>query len=381
METSQALPAGAVVPSDLVELTTGGGPFLTIELNTESAIENAARTTDRRWRSLRSDLETRGVPDEVLRSVDPLIAEAHLGGDGLVVVADAGGLRHVEHGPAPGPQDRGWWEPLPRLATALRWRQASVPFVLALADRTGANLYAFTGGPDEAPAAEREIEGDEFPITKVGPGGWSQRRYQERAENTWEENAEDVANAVARLAGRVEARLVLLGGDVRATTLIRGSWPPGFELPVEVVPGERPWDGSGSMMPDAAREVLDGFVEGETRAIVERFREEAGQGDLAVEGASATMAALSALAVAVLLLNDDVDDEATAWVGAEAIPVVGGRGDLESLGVQAAVEVRRADALIRAAIGTSAGIRFVPPETPLPDGVGALLRWSGSTGS
>jgi hypothetical protein len=299
-------------------------------------------------------------------------------------VADASGVRHVEHGARPGAIDgAGWWDPLPRLALPIRWRQAEVPFVVALADRTGATLYGFRHGPEDRPDVEREVRGDaDFPITKVGPGGWAQRRYQERAENTWEENAADVAGAVVRLAERVGAGLVLLAGDVRAVTLIRDSWPAGFDLPVEVVAGERPWEGSGPMIPDDARDVVDRFVEGETRAIVERFRQEKGQGDLAADGTAATLGALAAAQVAILLLQEDADeDETTAWIGPEAVPVGAMREDLETLGVERPVEARRVDALIRAAVGTSAAIRFVRPDTGLTDGVGALLRWGNSAAS
>ena len=37
------------------------------------------------------------------------------------------------------------------------------------------------------------------PITKIAAGGWSQRRYQQRAENTWEDNARDVAGACSAM--------------------------------------------------------------------------------------------------------------------------------------------------------------------------------------
>jgi release factor family 2 len=384
METSQALPAGAVAAGELADLTRGEGPFLTVVVTTEAAVENAAQRSEQRWKTLRADLEGRGVPEAVLAAVDPEVAEAHLSGDGLFVVADATGVRHVEHGPVPGPLDRGWWAPIPRLGTLLRWRQASVPFVVVLADRTGANLYGFRRGPDDAPDVERTVEGDDAVIRKVGPGGWSQRRYQDRAENTWQVNAEDVAQAVAGLASRIGVRLVLLAGDVRATTLIRESWPPGFDVPVEVVPGERPWDGSGTMIPDEAQAVVDRFVEAETEAIVARFREEKGQDDLAAEGAPATIAALAASQVAVLLLHDVPEpdngedaDEPVAWVGPDRTQIATTRAGLERLGVDPEVEVPRADALIAAVIATSAAVRLVPAETGLADGVGALLRWSG----
>ena len=380
METSEALPAGAVLATDLAPLASGAGPFLTVVLNTEAGIQNAAQKSEQRWHALRRELSDR-VPEDVLSAVDPLVPEAHLSGDGLFVVADGSGVRHVEHGPAPGPSDRGWWEPVPRLATALEWRQRAIPFVVALADRTGANLYGFRHGPDDRPDVDREVEGEDRPIRKVHPGGWSQRRYQERAENTWEQNAEDVARSIERLASRIEARLVLLAGDVRATTLIQESWPAGFELPVEVVSGERPWEGSGPRIPDAAQEVIDRFVESETRAIVDRFHQEKGQHDLAAEGAARTIAALSESRVGVLLVHEGAGGDATAWTGPEPIPVGSTRDELDGLGVGSPIEVPRVDAMLRAAIGTSAAVRFVPSNAGLADGVGALLRWSSPEGS
>jgi hypothetical protein len=385
METSETLPAGAVGASDLSELVSGTGPFLTVVMNTEAEVENAAQRSDKRWRTLRSDLaEIRHVPEPVLAAVDPLIPDAHLSGDGLLVVADASGVRHVEHGAVPGPRDEASWEPLPRLTRALSWRQASVPFVLALADRTGADLFGFRHGPEAHPDLERDIEGDDFPIRKVKPGGWSQRRYQRRAENTWEENAEDVAQAIARLAARIEARLVMLAGDVRAVGLIQDSWPGEFEVPVEVVQGDRPHGRAGRgrpgrLIPDEAQAVIDRVVEADTRAFLDRFRQERGQRDLAADGAATTIGALAAAQVAVLLLREDAEREDTpAWIGPEAIEIAGSHEDLAELGIEPAVEVRRIDALIRAAIGTSAGIRLVPADAELTDGIGALLRWGGA---
>lgn len=381
METSEALPLGAVSVDDLAPLASSEGPFLTALLVTESSVENAAQRSEQRWRTLRRDLADRGVPDEVLAAVDPIIPDAHLSGDGLLIVADASGVRHVEHGATPGPVDRAWWEAVPRLRTLIGWRQASIPFVVALADRTGADLYGFQHGPEDRPDVEREVEGDDYPIRKVGPGGWAQRRYQERAENTWEENAENVAQATAKLAEGLGARLVLLAGDVRAATLIQDSWPAGFRLPVEVLPGQRPWDRSGPMIPDDAREVLDRFARRESDAIVERFRQEKGQQDLAAEGSRATIEALAESQVAVLMLPDstepnDVEDESMAWIGRDPSQIGATREGLQELGIASPVEVPTMDALIRAAIATSAAIRLVPDDAGLTDGVGALLRWA-----
>jgi hypothetical protein len=56
------------------------------------------------------------------------------------------------------------------------------------------------------------------------------------------------------------------------------------------------------------------------------------------------------------------------------------RDGLAALGVDDPIEAPLTDALIRTAIATAAAVRFLPSETGLADGVGALLRWSSASG-
>ena len=69
------------------------------------------------------------------------------------------------------------------------------------------------------------VEGSTVHIHRGHPGGWSQRRFQQRAENTWEDNARDVADAVATLARKVDAEFVGVSGDIRAQTFILDHLP------------------------------------------------------------------------------------------------------------------------------------------------------------
>ena len=48
-------------------------------------------------------------------------------------------------------------------------------------------------------------EGDTEYIHRCHPGGWSQRRFQQRAENPRDDNANDIALAAHALAQRAEA--------------------------------------------------------------------------------------------------------------------------------------------------------------------------------
>src|SRR5207244_4321477 len=126
----------------------------------------------------------------------PLVADAHLEGQTLAVIANARGLLHVSHQPEPPARDLARWAPLPGVGPLLEWRQLSAPHVIALADRQGADLVAVRR---DAHPVERTAGGADDPLSKSKPGGWSQPRYQQRAENTWEHNADDVAKELTRM--------------------------------------------------------------------------------------------------------------------------------------------------------------------------------------
>jgi len=111
-----------------------------------------------------------------------------------------------------------------------------------------------------------------------------------------------------------------------------------------------------------------------------RGDEELGQHDRAVVGTRETFSALQKAQVEVLLVHDDPADERTAWFGDTPTAVGATGGDLEpaDLGVDPGAECvgRLVDVAIWAAIGTGADVRAVPSVHALPDGLGAILRWS-----
>src|SRR5687767_14746447 len=102
MKTSEPLTHGAVEAPDLGGLVHRGGPFLSLYLNTEREVENAARRSNTRWKRARADLEAQDAPEAALARIDPLVPDAHLAGDCLAVIADAEQILHVEHGPQVG---------------------------------------------------------------------------------------------------------------------------------------------------------------------------------------------------------------------------------------------------------------------------------------
>src|SRR5262249_17828898 len=151
------------------------------------------------------------------------------------------------------------------------------------------------------------------------PGGWSQPRYQRRAEDSWQHNAAAVAQVITRALRDLRAGLLLVAGDVRAVQLLRDHLPPALRRQVTLrhVPGGRGHDGSEAVRRAAIVEAVDGYVADRARAALERFTER-GKGGT-VEGEAATLSALAAGRVDTLLLNDDRDDERKAWYGPDTL--------------------------------------------------------------
>jgi hypothetical protein len=373
MEAAAPLHAG-LHAQDLARITAPPGPYLTLYLPTDPEIENAAQKSLAAWKSERRDLEEQGVPAEILDAIDPLVPDAHQKGRCLAALASQNaGLVHVEHGPLPPPMPRSSWAALPALAPIVEWRQMQAPYILVLTDRAGANIVAFQG---EETVATRSAGVEEHILRKSAPGGWSQRRYQQHAENTWEDNAEDVAEEVARLAKQIDAVLVVGAGDVRALEMLEKALPKELDGIFHTIPGGRAAGTDKTEIEDEARQQVAMLIEQATGRVLDRFREEVGQRDLAVEGADATLEALSRAQIDTLLIYDHGEDDRTAWFGLEPIPIAATEARLAELNIEPRSEGRLIDVLVRAALGTGAGIRVVPAEAGIADNVGALLRWT-----
>jgi Bacterial archaeo-eukaryotic release factor family 2 len=376
MEASARLTGGAVEAPDLVELVRRPGPFLSMYLHTERHVENAAHRSEVRWRTVRNGLERQAVPEAVLDEIEAIVPQAHLEGDCLAVVADDEEILHVEHGTALGPNDEATWDALPRLLPIVRWRQSEPPYVVVLTDRTGADLFAFVRGlPD---VIRDEVMGEHDVIRKVQPGGWSQRRFQQRAEDSWEQNAEQVAERVTRLVDAIRPEFVAVAGDVRAVQLLRGSLPERVDELVHPIDKEIPRKlEPEEPIPDDVWALVQQHVREAGERLLATFEEERGQHDKAVEGVDATARALSQGQVAVLLTTETEINRELSF-GPEPSLVGSSPEELKELGVDSPEQGKACEVLVRAALGTGARLRVLDDDARIDDGVGALLRWSTS---
>jgi peptide subunit release factor 1 (eRF1) len=254
----------------------------------------------------------------------------------------------------------------------LQASEAHIPYVLVLADRTGADIH----GDGRRTSVDTSVEGSQTEIERNQPGGWSQKRFQQRAIDSWKRNAAEVAEKVAEVAEQLSARLVLVGGDEHAVVPLVDALPKRWAPRVKLLEhATRAPGGDAAKLGDEVRRLVRTRWAEDEVALLRRFREEDGQHDKAANGSELVIKALQAAMVATLLVHDDEDDERTAWFGPDPTHVSIDAGDLEAMGVDDPREARLVDIVVRAAFGTGAVVRLVPVGT-VRDGVGALLRAS-----
>lgn len=339
--------------SDLREFVRGAGPFLSIAIPTPSRSDDAAHQFDIRWKNALSQISGDAWTPAEIAELEGLGRDLRHGeGAAVIILHRRGGPRLIEFVDEPVRETRVDEGPLPRLAPLIEARQRVIPHVVVETDRAGADLTAFDGG---SVLTSETVEGDRLYIHRGHPGGWSQRRFQQRAENTWEENARLVAGETAALARRVDAELIVVSGEVRARSLLVGDLDGMHDVP-DVIGIE---SGSPEAIADDVVRLLTDRVARWIRDLAERVREGAGHGRATIDTAG-TLAALGEGRVATLLVHDDVDavDEVT---------------DTEIAGLPAGA--RTVDVAIAAALRSDADVVVVPQLAMMDGPLAAMLRW------
>ena len=356
----------------LLDVVRGSGPFASLYLDTRADFEEAPRQIDLRWRALRDQLQQEGAPESVLAQLDQAVDGAHREGDGLVVVAGFDRVLLRRHLSTPI-DDAARWGPGAHLAPLLEWQQENPPYAVVLVDRTGAEIEVSSSW---RPEYATQVEGDEWPVRRISPGGWSQRRFQERAANLWEQNARDVAAVVEKIASDDALELVIVSGDVRAVSLLRENLSESFSPTLYVLEGIQAH--SVEEIAEEINKAVATHTAQITESILDAFREERGQDDRAVEGAGQTARALSEERVETLILAGPPDKSVYA---SEQNPAQVGtdRQALVDLGLGEVLELPLVDAFVRSALAGGSNVRVVPSlssDHAPADGVGAILRYT-----
>ncbi|MDQ2585699.1 hypothetical protein CKY47_17255 [Saccharothrix yanglingensis] len=362
--------------SSLGELIRERGPFASVYLDASHDTEDAAKAVELRWRGVRDDLARQGADEATLDALEAVALAPVVGKGGRALIAAHGAVLLDRVMPRPPAATTARWSDLPHMLPLVGSLGPTVPHVVVLADRKGADVHGYDGqvGRRGEVAAE-EVRGEEHPVHKVRGGGWSHLRMQHSVEETAKRNAALVAEAVDKLVAELNAELLVLGGELQARTAVRDELGArSRELLVEVE-GASLADGADDDAFDSAVQALVAEHQfNQENDLVERFATESGRdGGLAVQGLEPVVEALREAKVAALLVADPALGDRTVWAGDDPALLAVRRSELSGLGVERVEEHRADEVLPSAAVATGAQV-LVTDRASLFEGVGAILR-------
>lgn len=355
------------------------GPYLTVHAEVGRTTEDALDRIEARWTNVRHALERFDAEESVAEDLDRALREnTHVGGEvrrTVVAARDEVLLDQVQIGGSHWPEvlDEG---ELPDVAAWVAMEDRATPFVLVVADRTGADVASFRALSQSA-SETSTVTGEDFYITKVPQGDWAQSHFQQAAEENWEQNARLVADEVRSQARRNGTRVAFVVGEVRARSEVAKALeahdPGSVGRVVEIESGGRAEGASDEAMWAEVRERL-AELEREADAEVAGLLEEArGRGEGAATGLDEVLDALRKSQVERLVL--DLQALADKTVSAEDL-----RGVPLPAPAATAKEIPADRALLAAGALTGAEVSVLPASLARGGGVSAVLRWSETAG-
>ncbi len=367
-----------MLPASLSRLTDIPGPFATAAIDASRVDPASSGDVQVRWEDEARRLLELGAPQAVVDAMSAAAtAQTGLGGERTRVVV-ASGDRVVLDLVVPGRPVRpeALYGPVPQLMPVVRALSGAVTYAVARVDRAGADLEVRT--PTGTEAETEEVEGGHDVLHKTAAGGWSQRRYQARAQDSWDQNAGEVADRLASIVRQDKPQVVLVAGDESAIASLRRQVAPEVEERLVVLDsGGRAAGTSEEAEQEAVDQALEQHVGHRRAALLDRFREQLGRQQEAVEGVGPVVEALRRGQVEELLLHDDPSSTLRLWVGEEPLQVGLTEQDARAAGATRPQETRADAALVWALLGSKAGMTLLPDgEQELLEGIGAVLRWS-----
>ncbi|NLU72841.1 hypothetical protein HCC61_09160 [Streptomyces sp. HNM0575] len=376
------------------------GPWASVYFDTTWASEDAAARQRLNAKSAREQLKDEGADDATCGAVYDRLVSLPRGPEppGHAVFA-AGGevVLDVELTAAPpGGGPLVAWQPLPHTGPLVELADADPPGLVAYIDRQGAE-FELTGATGAHGAGR--VTGADWPVHRTPTGDWSERHFQTAVENTWEQNAAEIADELRIRWEKCGAEVLVLAGDARERNSVYDRLPSDLrERTVTAEHGVRADSGPEGpaantaggrklLAEEVARARAD-YARQRVATALERFQagrapSEDGRID-AAEGVPALVEAAREHRVAVLLVRPEGPDlHRDVWVGDEPGQLAARRSETQYLGATEPSRARADDALLRSAAATGADVLCVrdsdvPEGVPrdLPDGgLGALLRW------
>ncbi|MEU6388100.1 Vms1/Ankzf1 family peptidyl-tRNA hydrolase [Streptomyces sp. NPDC046939] len=344
------------------------GPWATVYFDLGQNDESGAKRRELSVREVCRTLQEQGADQVTVQAVEETLTGTPVAEypTGRALFA-TGGEVVLSHRLSRAPQGQSaTWAPLPRLLPLVELCGQDPVCLVAYVDRTGADFERRgPGGPRDVGG----VEGQQWPVHRTSTSDWSERHFQLKVENTWEQNAAEIAEALAAAFEESGAELVVLVGDERERPAVHEKLPEAVrEVTVETEHGGRAPGSDSSALEEAVERARREFNHRRVEAALDRFRAgRSGKDDRpegAVEGVPAVVEAAREHRIDTLLLRPDGPDLAReTWVGPGPDQVAVRRSDAHTLGESDPYSVRADDALLRSAAVTGANVLVLP----LPD--------------
>ncbi|MGB3306565.1 MAG: Vms1/Ankzf1 family peptidyl-tRNA hydrolase [Thermomicrobiales bacterium] len=250
--------------------------------------------------------------------------------------------------------------PVPMLYEIVRLIENNPVYAVLLADQRDATLSFIK---DQTIAQDVELESSGYP-RKQQQGGWSQQRYQARADERLDAFARDIAEQTQDALNNLNVDMLIVAGEEVITTALSDQFHETVKdriiatIPLDIRTNDA--DLISVTLPTAAQ------AERKREAEAVRLLKDAiGVGNQGVAGAEGTILALQAGEVQTLVLADGFNGQGWADFAMPAYGV-GAIPDEHPLGgdVSAITELPLEEILIRLALASDVEIQVVHPTMP-----------------
>ena len=253
--------------------------------------------------------------------------------------------------------------PVPALRVLAKLAEDEPPFAVLLADQKEATLLVI----DQASRRQSvDIHATGYP-RKQDQGGWSQQRYQNRADERVEAFARTVAEETERELRESGVDMLVLAGNEQTTTTLRDTLHPTVQAKIAGMTRMALSTNERDLIA-ATLPIVEEAERGREQEAVRHLENGAGPGGGAVTGPEETLTALQAGQVMTLVLNEDV--ALTGWAD-YSFPIfgVGEPPAVHPVGGDPAalVAVPLEEEFVRLAIQSDAAIEIVRTQPPVSD--------------
>jgi peptide subunit release factor 1 (eRF1) len=301
-----------------------------------------------------------------------LADEVNRAANGLALFASSGAGEFFEAIQLDAPLDEHWFfiGSVPHLYPLAKVIDQYPRYASVLLDTNRARIFVFGLG-----SVQRREEVTSEKTRRTSMGGWSQARYQRRADNMHKDHVKEVVEALDKIVRADNIQHLIVAGDDVVVPLLREQLPKHLEAKiVDVLSIQR--DAGEDEIIESTLEVLR---QKDAETDVERVQELIGawqSSGLGVVGPAATLKALQMGQVEELLISGTPDALRKTKLPDDAAP---GQVKAESSapGSVDEAQLKLADELVTRAQQTSARVRFIEDPELLKElgGVGALLRF------